>query len=309
MANGTRTHALNLVRGGLMGTAEVIPGVSGGTVALITGMYDQLISAVGHFVSGARLLVTDVPRGQGTERARGEFRRVDWPFVVCVVVGMLSMLVIAAQVVAPLVEDHPQRSYALFFGLVLASIYIPYTQSGRTWSGLDYALAGACAVAAFFVFGMPPSEVEDPAPWMIVGVAAIAVCALAMPGLSGSFLLVGFGMYTVTLNALNDRDLGYIGLFALGAVLGLSVFVKLLQWLLEHHHHITLVVMTGLLVGSLRALWPYQPWDDGDSRDLRAPDGDYLATFGLMAVGFALVVVMLVAARRAATKRKPQLVP
>ncbi|MBB3037589.1 DUF368 domain-containing protein [Hoyosella altamirensis] len=305
MSNGTGTHLLNVARGGLMGTAEVIPGVSGGTVALITGIYDRLITSAGHAVSGIRIAATDLPRGQGTERSLVEFRRVHWQLVIGVLIGMAVMLVVAAKIVAPLVEEYPQRSFALFFGLVLASLWVPFTGSGRPWTALNYLVALAAAAAAFFLTGLPPTEISDPNPLLIIGAAAVAICALVLPGVSGSFMLLAFGMYTVTINAVNDRDFGYLALFALGAVLGLSLFVKLLQWLLEHYHHLTLVVMTGLLLGSLRALWPWQPWEE-ERRELLAPSGDLAVTFGLIGVGMAVVIgILVVAHRHAAREHEP----
>ncbi|AEF38976.1 hypothetical protein AS9A_0521 [Hoyosella subflava DQS3-9A1] len=288
-----------------MGTAEVIPGVSGGTVALITGIYDRLITSAGHAVSGIRIAATDLPRGQGTQRSLVEFRRVHWQLVIGVLIGMAVMLVVAAKIVAPLVEEYPQRSFALFFGLVLASLWVPFTGSGRAWTALNYLVALAAAAAAFFLTGLPPTEISDPNPLLIIGAAAVAICALVLPGVSGSFMLLAFGMYTVTINAVNDRDFGYLALFALGAVLGLSLFVKLLQWLLEHYHHLTLVVMTGLLLGSLRALWPWQPWEE-ERRELLAPSGDLAVTFGLIGLGMAVVIgILVVAHRHAAREHEP----
>ncbi|WP_235900682.1 DUF368 domain-containing protein [Lolliginicoccus suaedae] len=294
MANAPSTHVLNVVRGGLMGTAEVIPGVSGGTVALITGLYDRLILSAGHTVSGLRIAVADIPRGQGTSRAMAELRKVDWLMIIGVLAGMVAMLLLAAKILAPLVEEHPQRSFAVFFGLVLASIWVPYTHTGMRWTGMNYLVALAAAVAAFFLTGFPEGNASDPSPLIIMGAAAIAINALVLPGVSGSFMLLAMGLYTTTLDAVNDRDLGYIFFFGLGAFLGLSVFVKLLQWLLEHYHHLTMVVMTGLLLGSLRALWPWQT----DSRELLAPSGDVPVTFLLMAAGAITVLSIMIIARR-----------
>ncbi|NNH75500.1 DUF368 domain-containing protein [Nocardia uniformis] len=281
-----------------MGIAETVPGFSGGTVALITGIYDRLILSAGHTVSGLRLLAVDLPRGDGTARSAAEFRRVDWPFIASVLAGMAVCAVLASKLLVPLVENHPQQTYAVFFGLVLVSLWVPYSESGRQWSPGLWAAAGVAAAAAFVLTGLPPSEIKDPHPLLIVAVASVAICALVMPGVSGSFILLATGMYTATFTAVNERDLGYLALFALGAFIGLSAFVKLLQWLLEHHHRVTLVIMTGLLVGSLRALWPWQTWDDDDSRALLAPSSDVPITVGLIALGSLIVVAVLVIERR-----------
>ncbi|MFD3744877.1 DUF368 domain-containing protein [Nocardia sp. NPDC058633] len=300
MSRSKGSYLLDVVRGGLMGTAEVVPGVSGGTVALVTGMYDRLILSAGHTVTSMKLLATDVPKRRGTQRAAQEFRQVDLPFLLAVMVGMVAAALTAAKLVVPLVEDHPQRTFAFFFGLVLASLWVPYSESGRRWSPREWGIAAVVAAAAFVLTGLPPSEIDDPNPLLVVGIAAVAICALVLPGVSGSFVLLATGIYTVTFNALNDRDLGYIALFGLGAILGLACFVKLLQWVLEHHHRVMMVIMTGLLFGSLRALWPWQPWET-DSRALQAPSGDVAVTVALMVGGWFVVVAIIVIERKTRT--------
>jgi putative membrane protein len=131
---------------------------------------------------------------------------------------------------------------------------------------------------------------------MIVASAALAVCALALPGVSGSFLLLSIGMYEPTIAAVNNRDLAYLAAFALGAGLGLASFVLMLQWLLSHRPRVTLVVLTGLMAGSLRALWP---WQD-DDRTLLAPEDDVLAVIGLALAGAAVILVLVWVERRLA---------
>jgi putative membrane protein len=285
-------HLLNVVRGALIGTAEVVPGISGGTVALITGVYESLITSAGHVLSGIKALVGDAPRGRGTARARAEFAQADWAVIIAVLVGMVVAVLTAARILAPWVEENPQQAFAVFFGLVLASLWVPYSLSGGNWRPVHYLLAGGAAVLAFVLTGLPPAEVEPTAP-IVMGAGAIAICALVLPGMSGSFILLTFGLYTATMNALNERDLGYIATFGAGAVIGLVFFVKLLQWLLEHHHKVTLVVMTGLLAGSLRALWP---WQDEDRTPL-APTTEVASTTALAAAGFAVIVVILILER------------
>ncbi|MBA0127565.1 DUF368 domain-containing protein [Haloechinothrix sp. YIM 98757] len=302
MAKSAGTHLFNAFRGGLIGTAEVIPGISGGTVALIVGIYDRLIISAGHVVGGLRRGVTDPPRGRGLGEARAEFRKADWPLVLAAVAGMVVTIVLAAKLVAPLVEDHPQRTHALFFGLVLAGLWVPYRASGKRWSPAHYVLALAAAAVAFVLTGLPPTEVT-PHPLVVLLAAGVAICALVLPGLSGSFLLLTFGLYTVTLDAVNERDLGYLATFALGAFAGLALFVKLLQWLLVHHHHLTMVVMTGLMAGALRALWPWQPWED-EQRTLLAPSCDIAVTTGLIALGVAVVAGALLIERRVASRSR-----
>lgn len=281
------TTAAHVLRGGLIGAAEVVPGISGGTVALVTGIYETLIRSAGHFVGAARAMLTD--RG----RARAEFAQVRWDVVLPVLAGMIPFVLLAARVVAPLVEEHPIPMLGLFLGMTLGAVAVPITIIGRRWTMPEVGLALVVAGLTFVVVGLPPQSL-DPSPPIVFLAAAVAVCALALPGMSGSFLLLTFGLYTTTLTALNDRDLGYIATFVAGMVVGLAVFVRLLQWLLEHRGTITLVVITGVMVGALRALWPWQTED----RAVQAPTDQVGITLLLVVVGAAVVLVLFTASRR-----------
>ncbi|MFV2194590.1 DUF368 domain-containing protein [Nocardiopsis sp. LOL_012] len=296
MAKSVGSYIFNAVRGGAVGTSEALPGISGGTVALMVGIYDQLIGGAGHMVSGIKRWVTDVPRGLGPTRAREQFRQVDWNVLLPALVGMVVALLLALMLIAPLVEEYTQYAYALFFGLVLACLWVPYSGSGKTWRGWHYVLALAAAALSFTLTGLPGANLPTN-PVVVFLVASVAICALVLPGVSGSFILVAVGLYVPTKDALKDLDLVYMGAFALGALVGLSLFVKLLQFLLENFHHVTLVVLTGLMAGSLRALWPWQTED----RTVVAPT-DVPVTLAFMAVGFAVVVAAIVYEHRAKAK-------
>ncbi|MEJ5914745.1 DUF368 domain-containing protein [Pseudokineococcus sp. 1T1Z-3] len=281
---------LHVGRGALIGAAEVVPGVSGGTIALLTGVYERLIDTAGHTVTAVRRLVTRDVRGAREQLAQGH-----WSLVVPLLAGMLVAVVVGASVLEPLIEEHPVGSRAVFAGLVLASISVPALMVGRAWTGRLVLLAVVAGAAAFVLTGLPPASAADPALPVVSLAAAVAICALVLPGVSGSFLLATVGLYEPTLEAVNDRDLAYLGAFALGAAVGLSLFVRLLQHLLSVHRATTLAVMTGLMAGSLRALWPWQTED----RTLMSPDGDVLPVLGLAALGVALVVVLLLLERAA----------
>lgn len=296
MANPVGTRLFNAFRGSLIGMAEAVPGVSGGTVALIVGIYEQLIAAASFLTSAVRIAAADLPRGRGLRRAAAQVRQADWHLLLPAIVGMVAALALSAKLIAPLVEEHQQYAFALFFGLVLVSVWIPYTGSGRRWSPADYLLALAVAAGAFALTGLSLAETSHH-PLVVLAAGSVAICALVLPGVSGSFLLLALGMYESTIDAVNERDLGYLGAFALGCAVGLALFVKLLRWLLQHHHHRTLVVMTGLMAGSLRALWPWQ----GEDRTLHAPHGapeNILLTGSLAVLGAAVVVTALLVERR-----------
>lgn len=298
-----RLHGLNVARGALIGTVETVPGVSGGTVALVVGVYETAITSAGHVLSGVRRAVVDVPRGAGLSRARDDFAKAQWRVIVPLLIGMFAALVLMARLVESWVEDNPVQSRALFFGLVLASLWVPFSLASkgpgaRPWGWRDVFVAAAAAGVAFVVVSLPPGEME-PTPLIVVLAAVVAVSALVLPGLSGSFLLLTFGLYERTLEAVNERELGYLGLFALGALVGLASFVKVLQWLLEHRRRITLVILTGVMAGCLRALWP---WQD-DDRGLLAPGDDLSAALGLAALGFVIVLAFILVERWWAARR------
>lgn len=291
---------IDFIRGTLMGAAEVVPGVSGGTIAMIVGIYRTLIEQAAHLVGALRMLVSSEARqGQGVfEAFWGEIRAARWTVLIPVGLGMVIAVVVGAAVLEPLIEDYPVQTRAVFSGLVVAGIIVPATMVAHTragaWRAKDLAVAGAAAALAFLVTGIPPGTIEDPGPLVIMGSAAVAICALVLPGLSGSFILLTIGLYETTLNAVNERDWGYLAVFAFGAVVGLATFVSVLQWLFEHRPRPTLVVLTGLMAGSLRALWPWQTED----RELLAPSGDVAQVLLLFLAGAGSVLLLLFLERR-----------
>lgn len=292
------TTVTNLVRGALIGVAEVIPGVSGGTVALIVGIYETLIDAIARAVLAVRQLL-GLGTGKPSSRASAAtFRGLPWRLLIPVAVGMLIALVAGARFIEPLLEEHPVRMRALFFGLVLAGVFVPAHMVTRlspgAWRPRDLVVAAAAAAFVFWLTGLPPGNITQPGPLVIVASAAVAICALVLPGVSGSFLLLSIGMYETTIHAVNTRQYGYIALFGLGAVIGLASFVTVLRWLLVNRARITLVVISGLMAGSLRALWPWQ----SDSRDLLAPTTDIGMVLALVAAGIVFVVGLLLIERR-----------
>lgn len=288
MPKSVGSYIFNAVRGGAVGATEALPGISGGTVALIVGLYDKLIGGAGHAVSGIKRYVTDVPRGRGKARAQEQFRQADWHVLIPALIGMVVCLGLAAVLLAPLVETYVQYAYALFFGLVLACLWIPYSGSGEKWRVWHYLVALSFAAGAFLLTGLPGANLPAH-PVIVFFAAAVAICALVLPGLSGSFILLVLGLYEPTIGAVGDMDIAYLSVFALGMVTGLALFVKVLQYLLENFHHITLVVLTGLMAGSLRALWPWQTED----RVILTPT-DVPLTVAFMVFGFVVVVAAMV---------------
>lgn len=275
---------LHYAQGLLMGGADIIPGVSGGTVALIVGVYERLIDSLSVVFSAALSAV----RGQRSH-GRAKFAEVEWRLVIPLALGILTAIAVGSQIIPPLMERYPEESRGLFFGLVAASVAIPWLRID-SHGVRELLVVLAAAVIAFVLVGLPPAESADPPLLRVFGSAAVAICAMILPGVSGAFLLEVLGMYEPTLRAIGEIDVIYLLVFVAGAATGLAVFSELLSWLLHHWHDVTMSALTGLMVGSLRALWP---WQQG-AREMVFPDlADPVAPVILLAlVGFASVSVL-----------------
>lgn len=284
----------NLLRGALIGVVETVPGVSGGTVALVTGIYDELIEAGHRITAAVRRLVTGPDRVVG---AREQLRGVNWLLVLPLLVGMAAAVLTVAGPVAGLVESHPETMRALFLGLVAGSVLVPVRLSGGAWRGAELGLFALGAVGGLLLTSLPSTSLE-PSPWVVAPAAAIAVCALVLPGVSGSFLLLSVGLYQPTLHAVDQRDLGYIAWFGLWALVGLVVIVKLMRILLTRHHRGTMVVLAGVMIGALRSLWP---WQDA-SGALQVPGADWPLMLLLALVGVAAVQLLVLVESRLAAR-------
>lgn len=276
-----RSILLHAGQGALMGAADVVPGVSGGTMALIVGIYERLIDSI---------------RAAASLRLRD----VEWGLVLPLAAGIVTAVALGTVVIPPLLEAFPAHLRALFMGLVAASVPIPWRRIRRRGRG-ELALVAVAVVAAFVLVGVPPRAVADPAAWQGAAAASVAICAMILPGVSGAFLLEAMGMYEPTLQAARDLDVAYVAAFGVGAVVGLGAFSKLLGWLLEQRHDATMAVLVGLMVGSLRALWPWL-LEDGTLLAPPSDGGHVLLVAAMAAVGFAFVtgLVALGARREAA---------
>jgi putative membrane protein len=283
-----------------MGTADVVPGFSGGTVALVTGIYERLIANVRQ---GARVLSL-VLRARLRE-AWLAFLAVEWTFVVPLLVGILGAIAVLASALSRLLRDEPVVMSALFLGLVLGASVLAVRELRRPTPA--HALVGAAtAVVTFVGLGLSAGTVADPPLLAFFAAAAVAICAMILPGVSGSFLLLLLGMYLPVIDAVEGRDVVTLVVFALGAVAGLASFSTLLNWLLRRFHDLVLAGLIGLMVGSVRVLWPWPPGPDGvGGTELGAPVTAEVPG-ALVAAGGALLVVLLfgVAGHRAAERRR-----
>ncbi len=266
-----------------MGAADVVPGVSGGTVALVLGIYTQLIDSVREgAVALGRLLRADVT---GALRA---IRQIDWLFIIPLLAGIGLAIVTLAHTIEVLLEEHPVHMSGVFFGLVAGSLVVTAPLVRRSRGPL--VVLAVVAVATFLLLGLRSGPSDDPPLWFVVIAGAIAICAMILPGISGSFLLLMMGMYDFILGAVTDRDLAVIALFGVGAVAGLASFSSVLHWALNRHTDIVLAGLLGLMAGSLRVLWP---WPDGTAGTTLAMPGEPVLAPVLLAIGACAVVVVI----------------
>ena len=286
------------LKGFAVGSADLVPGVSGGTVALVTGIYRRLVGAIGTGAQSAgRLLKADF---KGALRAAG---RVDWAFLAPVLVGAALAVVSLARVVEGLLRDHPVRTAAVFFGLIAGAVWVAWKMI-RHPGVLHVGLTGLVGAAAFVGFGLRSQVVSDPGWYVFLGAGALAICAFILPGVSGSFVLLAIGMYQHVLATITEARLADLAVFALGAAVGLGLFSRLLTWLLSRYHDPVVAAMIGLMLGSFRILWPW-PAGLGDetgagATTLGAPGPDIVAPVVLAAVSALVVVSVSALARRQA---------
>ncbi len=237
------------LRGLMMGAADIVPGVSGGTIAFITGIYDTLLGSIRAFDLECLRMVLCLD-------IRGAWAHVNGTFLVCLLAGIATSVVSLARLIAWLLEHHPVPLWAFFFGLILASALVLLRQV-RGWTatraaclllGIASATAIALAPAVNLHFGLPGVFVAG----------FLAICAMILPGISGSFILVLLGMYGTIIGALKGLDLAVIAVFAIGAAAGLLCFSRLLYWLMHRFHEPTMALLTGFLFGSLLVVWPWK---------------------------------------------------
>ncbi|MDA0351881.1 MAG: DUF368 domain-containing protein [Chloroflexi bacterium] len=282
---------VTVARGFLMGAADVVPGVSGGTVALVLGFYLRLVSSVR---SGSSALGR-FARGDVTAGIEW-LRRVEWLFLVPLLAGIGLAVISLAHLIETQLNDHPVQVAGFFLGLVGSSIVVAWWLIERR-DVTRVLVMVAVGVAVFVAMGLrggtsedSVSQATDVAIWAYFFSGAIAICAMILPGISGSLILVLLGMYGPVLDSVTNREFGFLAVFLLGATLGLALFSQLLHWALEHHYDTVMAALIGLMIGSTRVLWP---WPNGlDDTALGAPDGAVLVTALLAVVGFALVLAI-----------------
>ncbi|HKK39501.1 MAG TPA: DUF368 domain-containing protein [Cryomorphaceae bacterium] len=244
-----KQYTFLILKGMGMGAADVVPGVSGGTIAFITGIYEELIDTINR----VNLITLQILFKQGIKPF---WRAVNGNFLVGLLAGIFISIVTLAKLITYLLETHPIAIWSFFFGLVFASIPL-VAKAVKNWSGSRYFGFAAGAIIAYLITDLPP--VEDPgASWYLFISGMIAICAMILPGISGSFILLLLGSYSTVLQAVNDRDILSIGIFGGGCIVGILAFSRFLKWMFSRYHDVTIAILSGFLLGSLNKIWPWK---------------------------------------------------
>lgn len=286
-----------VARGFCMGAADVVPGVSGGTMAFILGIYEELIESIREFGQPPFL------RALVRLRVREIFTIVNWKFLLSVLGGIGAAVLTLAKLLEWLLENRATMVWSFFFGLVLASVVAVARRVPKWRPSLWLALVLG-TVFAFVLVGLVPLQTPD-APWFLFLSGAVAICAMILPGISGAFILVLLGKYEFVLNAVNRRDVLDVLWVGLGAVVGIITFAQVLGWLFNRYHDVTVSVLTGFMLGSLRKVWPWKVDVEfmTDRHGARIPTvqhnvlpdgltGDVMIAVALAVIGLVVVLVL-----------------
>lgn len=302
-----KKYLLLYLKGIAMGAADVVPGVSGGTIAFISGIYGQLLDALAKMPQGIVLLLKG--------RVREAWALVHANFLLMLLAGILTSILTLARLIVWLLEHQAIPLWSFFFGLILISCWVVGREIKR-WS-LTVLLAFAVgALAAWYItVAAPLNWGQDYLSLFFAG--AIAICAMILPGISGSFLLLLMGLYHFVLGAVKNLELGVIAVFALGCAFGLLGFARILRFALQRFHDVTLALLTGVMLGSLNKVWPWKqvtsfytnsageqvalnqanllPWQFAE---LTGQDAQLLLAVLLAVAGFGLVLLLEMFARK-----------
>ena len=300
-----------LARGFAMGSADVVPGVSGGTMAFILGIYETLLDAI---ASINAQFVRSLLRLQ----ISAAFAQLPWRFLLALGIGLMLAILTIAHALSVALEHYPTYVWGFFFGLVLASVYV-VRRRVRRWTAGAIAALILFTVLMFLLVGTVPAETPN-TPLFLLLSGALASCAMILPGISGAFILVLLGKYEYVLAAVVARDVVTLALVAGGAVIGLLLFSRVLRWLLHHTHDLTIAALMGLMLGSLRKIWPWKAVPEvlleGDAvavSELNVLPGglspEVAAVIALALVGFLFVIILERLADRSSAATRTKLEP
>ena len=237
------------LKGMAMGAADVVPGVSGGTIAFISGIYEELITSINNI----DFSLISILRKDGIKAV---WHKINGNFLLALFLGIFISVLSLAKFLSWLLENEPILLWSFFFGLVVASIFFVGKEISKWTLGTVLILILGAALA-FFITELPVSDNTDSLPYLFLS-GALAICAMILPGISGAFILVLLGSYKTILDAVHERDIKIILTVGVGAIFGLLSFARLLKWMFSHYKNITLALLTGFILGSLNKIWPWK---------------------------------------------------
>ena len=290
MERRIKDYAVLTLKGMAMGAADVVPGVSGGTIAFIAGIYDELINSIKSInMHSLKLLFTG--------KIAAFWKAVNGNFLFALLLGIAISVFSLAKLITYLLLNEPVLVWSFFFGLVLASTWF-VTKDIKGWNWKTVAGFVGGAVIAYYITVATPAETSTNLMFIFL-CGAIAICAMILPGISGSFILVLLGKYFYVMEAVKTLDLVVLGVFAFGAALGITSFSRVLSYALKNFRNITLSVLSGFMLGSLNKVWPWKEVQklvsDGHEVMIEhniAPNTEVAEAVVLMLIGFILVYVL-----------------
>lgn len=247
--NSFKKYGLNYLKGMAMGAADIVPGVSGGSIALIAGIYQELLDSINSFnLDNLRLLKSF--------QIKEFYTRLNGNFLLSLVLGILTSIFALSRVITYLMEVHPIPLWSFFSGLILVSAFLILKET-KQWNFVIVVSIAIGTAFAWWVTNLPPTTTPD-APWFTFVAGSIAICAMILPGISGSFVLLILGQYERILQAVLEKDLFTLVLFALGCVVGILSFSRVVAFLLRRFHAATIGLLSGFMLGSVNELWPWK---------------------------------------------------
>ena len=268
------------LKGFAIGSVDVIPGISGGTVALMLGIYEKIIDSIFNLEFGIINFIL-----QKKEKSLEHFKKLNWKFIICLTLGIITALFFGANLISALLEKWPNELKSLFLGLILGSIIVPWVQIKKK-TFLIYAILLISITLTFLVFSTSYSTKTNPQLLLIVVAGLLSVSAMILPGISGAFVLLLLGMYKVTLDAVKNGNFTYLIFFFLGGITGLIILIPILKWLLKKSRDKILIILVGLMLGSSINLWP---WKTDTNNFPKLPD-----EINLIIISIILIIIGII---------------
>ncbi|MBN4082929.1 MAG: DUF368 domain-containing protein [Lutibacter sp.] len=287
------------MKGMAMGAADVVPGVSGGTIAFISGIYEELLTSISSInIAKLKLLKT--------AGVKAVWKAINGNFLMALLVGIFISILSLAKLISWLLENKPIMVWSFFFGLVFASIIYIGKQITK-WDFITVMVSLVGIVIAYYITTLQPFISENSSPLFMFLAGALAICAMILPGISGAFILVLLGAYKPALEAIHNRDFKLIAVLIFGAIVGLLSFSKVLKWLFANYRNYTLALLTGFILGSLNKIWPWKKaltWRV-NSQGIKVPfneqsispfsfegDAQLVMAIVLSAIGFSVIILL-----------------